>query len=193
MLALARLLSFLANPITLSFPVSSLAVIKDTHNVREALGWTLLSAVFLALIPLFIWGGVKKGVFQDFDLSRREERPLFYLFVGIVGFAYFGTIVFLHGPTTLLILGTGGALGLLLFSLVNRRIKASLHVFAVSASAIILGLLYGEWGLGALFSIPLVAWARIKTGHHTFPETLIGAVLGLIVAVSAFSFRRFFK
>lgn len=191
-LLFARFLSFLANPITLSFPVSSLAVWQDTHSARETLEWTFLSWIFLILIPLFIFWGAKKGIFKDIELSKREERPVFYLFVGIIGIIYFSTLIFLHGPKTLLVILAGGAVGLFLFFWVNTHIKASLHVFTVSVAAIVLGLIYGVWGIFGLMLVPLTAWARIKTRHHTLPETIVGAILGIIVALSIISLRKYF-
>lgn len=192
MLFLARFFSLVSNPLIVSFPVPFLAAYKETHNSLYAFWWTLLSSIFLLAIPLFIFLGKRRGIFSDLELSKRAERPIFFLFLSIVGILYLTTIILFHGPRILLLLFISGVLGLILFFLVNIRIKASLHVFVVSVITIIFGLIYGDRGLVALSFVPLVAWARIKTKQHTFSETIVGLALGVIVAIFTFNIRRYF-
>lgn len=191
-LLLARLLSLVSNPLILSFPVPFLATYKETHNGFYALEWFFLSSFFLFMVLAFVLWGRKRGFFTDIEITKREERPLFYLFLGVISVLYLFTVILLHGPKMLLILLAGAAIGLFLFSIVNMKLKASLHVFTICVAALALGLLNFELGIAAASVVPFIIWSRIKTKHHTLPETIAGAVLGLIVTMVLFTiYRRF--
>ena len=51
-------------------------------------------------------------------------------------------------------------------SIVNRKIKASVHLAVFSAFAAVLGILYGGIFWGLVLLIPVVAWSRIKLKRH---------------------------
>lgn len=190
---LARLLSLFTDPLVLAFPVPFLATYKETHDGFYALKWLLFSSFFWLMVPTFVIWGRKKGLFTDVEITKREERPLFYLFLGAVFALYFFAIILLHGPKMLLILLTGAAIGLFLFAVVNTWLKASLHVFTICVAALALSLFNAEIGVAAFSIVPLIIWSRIKTKHHTLPETVVGAILGSVVTLILFTIYKHFN
>ena len=77
------------------------------------------------------------------------------------------------------------ALALLLIAqLVNRRVKASMHLaFHAFLGFLILSF---NWVAGVcflLFALPL-AWSRIYLGRHIGKEVVVGVVLGTLLGVA---------
>ena len=170
---LANILTWLLHPVALSIPSVFLIVMASTGNQLVALYWTFISLVFSSIISLFVLWGVKKGIFNNIDISNRKQRIIAYPVVIIVVCLFALTTYVFKGP---LILIKGSALfivGLIILDFVNSRIKASIHV--ASAAAFFTGLSYGYGGIFylSLLLIPFVAWARIAEKKHTLRETVV--------------------
>lgn len=73
--------------------------------------------------------------------------------------------------------------GILAGSIVNTRIKASVHVAAVSALITGLALVYQGYYWLLYILIPVICWARVKIERHTVPEVIAGSFIGSILAV----------
>lgn len=188
MTVVARFLSFLFHPINLLVPVPFFVVYKQTQNFLYALKWEFFSSAFVFLgILIFIFGRMK-GWFSDQDLSKREERYLFYKILFVLVLAYLISAVFFKGIVfPLSILSFGIVSGILIFELVNHRIKASVHVGVASAFVVGISLLYGSAGFWATaWVLPLVMWSRLKLKKHTFYEMVLGGFLGITVTVATF-------
>ncbi|MBI3069795.1 MAG: hypothetical protein HYY87_00625 [Candidatus Levybacteria bacterium] len=188
MIVVARFLSFLFHPINLFIPVPFFVVYKQTQNLLYALKWEFFSSAFIFIgILIFVFGRMK-GWFSDQDLSKREERYLFYKILFGLVLAYLISAVFFKGIVfPLSILSFGIVSGILVFEIVNHRIKASIHVGVASAFVIGMSLLYGSAGfLTTVWVLPLVMWSRLKLKKHTFYETVLGSFLGITVTVATF-------
>src|SRR5258706_15733249 len=103
-LSLARIISTIFNPITIAFFAPFFLVYKTTHNISLATPWTLYTLVFLMALSFFAIIGVKKKIFTDLDVSKREQRPVMYLMSIICCAIYLVSLFFLHGPFILSIL-----------------------------------------------------------------------------------------
>lgn len=180
---LARLISFIFNPVLLLIPAPYLLVIRETGNASLALEWTLISFVFVLLTGAFIGVGVKKGYFSDFDVSKREQRPLLFLLVSVIGILYFISLIYFNAPFVLFILLACILISILLFSFINTRIKASIHIGTACALIISLAFLYGPLYLLLLVLIPLIGWSRFKIKRHTVKEMVVGGSLGISLTV----------
>jgi len=183
MILLARFISLIFNPVFLLIPTPYLLVLRETGNASQAMNWTLISMFFVMLIGVCLGIGVRKGYFTDFDVSKREERPLLFLFVLLVGALYFISLLYLDAPVVLFILLACIFASVLLFSFVNTKIKASIHVATISAFVVTLGILYGAQYLLLLFIVPIVAWSRVKIKRHTVREIIAGGSLGISLTV----------
>jgi membrane-associated phospholipid phosphatase len=104
--------------------------------------------------------------------------------VGVVSL-FAVTIHFFHGPVGLIKASILFVVGLIILDIVNSRIKASVHVGSVAAFFTGIAYLYGGVFYLFLFLIPIVAWARVLEKKHTVPETIIGAICGSLLTLSA--------
>ena len=176
---LANLIAAVLHPIVLVIPGVYLVSYNATGNTAEALYWTLLSILFSSVIACFVAYGVKKGFFNNLDVSNRKQRLILYPFaIAVVGaFAIF--VYTQNGPFALVYASITFVLALLILDFINRRIKASIHTAAVAS--IVTGVIFIYGGISAmlLLLIPLIAWARITQKRHTLQETIVGGVAGI--------------
>lgn len=188
---IARVISFLLSPPIVLFPVPYLLVEKATQNPIYALRWTLFSYAFLFLASALVFIGVRLGLFSNFNVSKREERPMLFWIIGVVTFFYSLSLVLLRGPKVLFILVFAVLLGLIVISMINGRIKASVHVATLSAFMLFVGFLYGGLYSLLFLLVPILAWSRIKTKEHTLLEVIIGGILGSLLALIVYLVGRY--
>lgn len=179
MKTIASIISAISNPLPVSIPISFALVYRASGDFYFSLHWMMISAFFAFVVGFFVLIGVKIGLFNDFDISKREQRPPIFLFAGFISILYLFTIILLNGPIILLLSSGGLLLGIVLESIINRKIKASVHMAVYSAFAVILSILYGGYYWSFLLFIPVVAWSRVKLGRHVIEETIIGSFLGV--------------
>ena len=187
---LAYFISFILNPLFILVFLPFFLVYKSTGSISDAIGWTAYSFMFLLAVGLFMIHGVKKKLFTDLDVSKREQRPLLFTYLFVVGILYVAGLYVFNAPDILSIMAIGMMSGLLIVSIVNRWIKASIHISILSA--LVLGVAFGYGGLSYLFFIliPLVAWSRVKIKRHTIMETLVGFIIGSLVSFGIFTYLK---
>ena len=178
-----QIISYVLNPLLMLLILPYLLILKTTNNEQTALIWTLYTLIFLAALAIYILYEVKRGVFSDLDISRRDQRPpLFHL-------ALFLTVVYLVGlyffaaPRILYVLALGMLIGICAVSIINRRIKASIHVGTIASLLVAVAMIYKGYYFLLLLLIPLVGWARVQIKKHTIPEVLVGGVLGSLLSL----------
>lgn len=182
----ARFISFALNPYFLILPIPYLLVMRETGSSTYAFKWTLFTLFFISVIGLSVFLAVRKGYFTDLDISQREQRPLFFTLLAFFAILYFITLYYFQGPLILFISLAGIFFSLIVFSFVNTRIKASVHVASITALIFSFSLLYNGIFLLLLFLIPLVGWSRVKIHRHSKNEVLIGAILGILIPLVMF-------
>ncbi|MBI4097010.1 MAG: hypothetical protein HY428_01170 [Candidatus Levybacteria bacterium] len=180
---IAQVISNILNPIVLLFPAPYFLVLRTTNDGAIALRWAVFSWIFLLLISVIIIYCVRRGIFSDLDVSKREQRPLLFLFSAMLTFFYCLFVFLLGGPYILIVTALGLLFGILVFSIINSRVKASIHVATISALLFTLGIVYSGVYLLLFLLIPLVGWARVKTGRHTVSETIAGSVIGSLLTL----------
>lgn len=182
----ARLVSFLFNPYFLIIPVPYLLVLRQTGDGVVAMQWTLFSLFFLTIVGIAVFTLFKRGYFSDLDISKKEQRPLFFLLVSVFAICYFLGLFYLRGPLVLFISLSGLFFSLLIFSFLVTKVKASIHVATITAMIFSLSVLYGGQFFLLLFLIPLIGWSRIKIHRHTRTEVMVGGLLGIVIPVVMF-------
>lgn len=180
---LANLITLVLHPLILALIAVLLIVYRETGNVQTAYIWTLISAFFAGVISVFVLFGIKKGFFTNIDVSVRKQRVILYPFAAAVMVMFVLVLLFLDGPKFLLVglIAFIASLGILDF--INRKIKASIHVATVAALAVGVVEMFGVKAIPVLFTIPLVAWARVLEKKHTPKETIVGFLSGSILAL----------
>lgn len=178
-LFLARLISFISHPYVLIVFGTYIVLIKETGNLHTAIVWTFAALIFNLIVLVFELIGIKKGLFSNFDISKRKQRTPFFLFVLLILAAFMITAYLFNAPIGIIQEVLGGFIGISIILLVNRKVKASIHLAVSSSLLLTIVLLYGNIYLWALLFIPAVAWSRVKLRRHTVRETVYGAGLGL--------------
>lgn len=181
----SNIINVILHPIVLTIPGIFLLTLTSTQSIETAFYWSFLSLIFSGLISLFVVAGVRIGIFNNLDVSNRKQRVVLYpvAILVILLFAYF--VHSQNGPVALTYASILFVIALLILDLVNSRIKASIHVAAVSA--LVTGVIYQYQGISYLLIvlIPLIAWARILQKRHTLKETIVGGVLGVSLTIAS--------
>jgi membrane-associated phospholipid phosphatase len=188
---LARLATEMFAPAAL---VALLLVLLGWHSSGyqpEGLALGVVAGVFESVIPFaYIVRQVRAGRLTDHHIGVREQRArplLFALGSVVVGF---GALIGLGAPRVLLAGVVAGGCGLVVAILVSRWWKMSIHA-AVAAGACAIGVeLFGPIALLGLPLIGLVSWSRVALRAHTVAQVLVGAVVGALIAGTAFGVLR---
>jgi hypothetical protein len=179
----ARAVSFLLGPTFTLFPIIFISVAKFSHDYSHALKWTIISYAFVLPVVLFVIAGVILGYFSNFDVSKKEQRPLLFSFSAAVMFCYFLFIFIFNGPKILYVDLFAIVLGLIVIIFVNKWIKASIHLATLTSAVLFIEIVYKGYTFLLLGLIPLLAWSRVKTKEHSVKETIIGTVLGIVITL----------
>jgi membrane-associated phospholipid phosphatase len=179
----ARIISTLANPVFILITLPYFLIFKQTNNPTQALNWELYTLIYLSIFCAAVLFGVKKKIFSDIDISNKKQRPLIYLTGVLLSIIYLINLHLLKGPPILSITTLGIILGITAASLINIKIKVSIHVASFAALTTALSIIYGGYFLFALLLIPLISWARVKIKRHTIKEVVTGATLGILLSL----------
>lgn len=179
----AKAVSFLLGPSFVLLPIPFILVARFTQDYSYALKWTVFSYAFILVVVIFVVIGVLLGVFSNFDVSKREQRPLLFSFSAFSMFCYLLSLLILNGPKILFIGFFAVVLGLITIVIVNKWIKASIHLVTATSVMLFIGIIYKGYFFLLLSLIPLLAWARVKMKEHTFLETVVGSVLGIVITL----------
>ena len=183
MLTFAKGISFFLGPVFILLPIPFILVAKFTQDYPYALKWTVFSYAFMLAVVLFIVIGVFLGFFSNLDVSKREQRPLLFAFCAFAAFCYLLSLIILDGPKILFIGFFALVLGLISIVIINRWIKASIHLVTATSVILFIGITYKGYFFLLLSVLPLIAWSRVKMKEHTLMETIIGSVLGIVITL----------
>ena len=192
MVFFAKAISFFLGPLFILLPVPYILVERVSQNYFYALKWTVFSYAFILSVAIFIIMGVLLGVFSNFDVSKREQRPLVFSFSAFAMFCYLLSLLILDGPKILFLALFSIVLGLIIFVIVNKWIKASIHVATATSVILFIGIVYKGYSFFLLSLIPLLAWSRVKTKEHTALETIIGSILGVALTLIVYTISKQF-
>lgn len=180
---IATIINIVLHPIVLSIPAVFLITLQTTDNISTSYYWTFLSFIFSGIISLFVFFGVAKGFFANLDVSNRKQRIILYPFSGVVVLLFALFVFTQDGPVSLVYSSIFFVIALIFLDVINRKVKASIHVAAVSSFVIGVIYVYQGASIFLLMLIPLIAWARIIQKRHTLIETIVGAISGICLTV----------
>ncbi|MEM7531832.1 MAG: hypothetical protein AAF639_06640 [Chloroflexota bacterium] len=170
-------------------PILSMVGILLSATILGTLGawlWATLYTMVAVIAPtLYVVWLAKTGRVTDIHLPLREERTLpmiFTLFAGL--FAWF-VLAIGNAPQLLLLIAAINGIQSIIFLFITLRWKISFHC-TMAAQLSVLSLLLFGWNIGTpvVFSVPLIAWARVHLQRHTIAQTVAGSVLGVALVVS---------
>ncbi len=189
---LARIISNVANPILIFIVLPYFLVLKTTKDNQLAWIWTMYTLGFITIFAAFILVGIKKKFFSNLDVSNRKERHFLYLVSAILAIIYIGGLITFKGPPILFITMIGIVFGIFAGSLINLKLKASVHVAAITALITALSLVYRGYFILLFLIIPVICWSRVKIKRHSVPEVIVGTILGVILAFIIYYAAKFF-
>lgn len=165
----ARLISIAAHPLVLS-PITVALV---SGNWRLTL--LVIAGTMLPMTAVILWK-VHRGVWSDFDVSRRDQRSGLYR-VAVPLFALTALLAPLPASFRRSMFALVAVL--LVGFATDRYLKTSLHMLFFAFCAVILARAF-PWSPAVMLPLAAaLAWSRWHLGHHTPGELAAGTALGL--------------
>lgn len=184
---IANLTSNILNPFLVSLIIILLLSFESTYTTLDALKWSLI-LIAVSILPVFsvVVYLARNSRLDGIFTSVRKQRTKIYLLAGVCAVVGGVIITYLDAPLVLRATFVAGLSAVVVFMCVNLLWKISLHIAFVAASATILVILYGLIGAVSVVFLPLIAWARIESGHHSLPQVATGAILAAVIVVVTF-------
>ncbi|SEL49547.1 phosphatase PAP2 family protein [Parapedobacter koreensis] len=177
----AKLISTLGHPF-LTVPVFAVFLLFSTESPSQAtyLSLLIVGGIFVPIGLRTLWG-VRRGTYTNLDVSDRVQRQKWFIATTLLLLAV-TVIIWVTDQDRMLRLAVACSLVLLVLAqVVNRRIKASMHLafhafigFLILHINVVAGIIF-------LLFAPLLAWSRIHLKRHVWKEVVVGMVLGTIL------------
>ncbi len=156
--------------------------------IKEKIDILLLTLIILwnIIIPFFYFLYLyKKSSISDLDVSKREERVKWYFILTLFWTITLLLFFFFEKPRLLFAF----QIWLVIFGILNAIIttfwKISGHAMLSTSLVLWLSLLVNKNFIFLFFIfIPLILWARFKSGHHSVNQLIAGVLLMLITTIS---------
>ena len=176
--ALALLLSILGSPFLTPLYTAVAIVGALAANRRQFLLWISLIGIFFVGSALsFVVVQVLRGEISDLHVSEPSQRQGAFTVAVCSSIAGTFGLWWLEVPWMLVALGSSFAMQGIIFSVMTRCDKVSMHVAVTASCVTALVLLFG-WSAAPLVGIlPAQGWARIYRGRHTIRQVVTGAVV----------------
>lgn len=186
----ARIISDLLNPLILPllvFGMAGLAMGSSTESILKILGITALLFLLIPLTAAAFIMKLKAG--STLDFHDRKVRMVLYL-VSILSIGAGGMVFFkesYHGVYSILLITY--LVNLILAFLLNLKWKVSVHVGSAVTASVMLSWIGSIatvvfWpaflAIMVISLIPLLVWARLHLGVHSWFEINMGAFTGLV-------------
>jgi hypothetical protein len=182
-LVFARWVSWIGHPLVfISLSVGVIVALRLANGAGLALLLTLLATVILPM-ALLLFRGVRSGRWSDMDVSVHAERVRFYPCAIPISAIAVIAVWLLRVPAFALRGAVVTLFLLVVASVINFRIKLSLHALFAFYSAIVLFVVDPVVGAIAFAVALLVFWSRLYLRRHDLLEMLVGASLGLLGGV----------
>ena len=177
----ARWISILGHPFILIPALVAAVTVRSLPPERVVR--VVASVVLVSIVPmlLLIARRVRSGTWSNYDVSVREQRTGMYPAALAITAASVLVLAWVRVPRPILhgVIATLLLIGIA--SLVNLRLKISLHTaFAVFTAVTLLVVSRGLGAAGLALALA-IAWSRLELGRHTLPEVVGGALLGALV------------
>jgi hypothetical protein len=168
---LARILSIAGHP----FVLVPLMVAIATRN------WTWTAIVgACTILPLFYVTvrNVRRGVWSDHDVSRREQRGGLYR-VAFPLVAVTALMLWLLDAGPGMMRGFAAAAVMLGIGVLgNRFLKISMHMMAAAYCGVVIAWLHPMATFAIVPFVTGIAWSSWKLERHTIAEVLVGLAIG---------------
>jgi len=194
---IATVVSYVVNPLVLPPALFGLVLLHVGAPTEQVWEGTVIGLVFFGLFPLLYVGWMRvRGQIRSLEIRDRTKRfgPLLVGFLsGCAAYAAFLATDFV-GRELIAAIVACHVLNTVLLAAVTLRWKISIHCTAVAGVVAVLWFAHGHvdgtllstpvWGRlllgGGLLLVPLMAWARVRSGAHTRAQVTGGSLFGLL-------------
>jgi membrane-associated phospholipid phosphatase len=185
--AVARSLSQIFHPVTLSVVSIFIVGIFGVDPVRTGVVWAILCAVLQVIPPtIFFIIRLRQGAYTDDDVSDRSQRNELYLFGMATVLAGVAVLSFFGAPLPFVALLASAALLNGLAWLINLFWKISVHSVGIGSCATIAAIYSEPLGLLLWLCALSLGWARVRTRNHTPMQVVAGLALACACVVGSF-------
>lgn len=177
---IARCISIIGHPLlTISLLVYFLAHKEMPLRQANIVSGIIIGGIALPIVLHNLWK-TRKGQYTNFDVSNQQQRKGFFVFaIGLLAVVslYFWwasqSLQLVYSMWTFLLM-------VVLFAVVNRKSKISLHAGVNFYIVAILFHYNWKWAVPVLVLAIFVALSRLVLGRHTRPEILWGSCIGFV-------------
>jgi membrane-associated phospholipid phosphatase len=183
----AKYISGISSPFVVTAILPLIAISYFARTRSEALLWGTLFIVFVVILPFtYIAYQVYRAKLTDIHIAVREQRT--FPFLVALASTTLLLIIYINLDIPYAMLGMLESLILtgLVFLLVTRRTKISIHTAILSGTTLSLAFLVDLRWLYLFLLLPPVIWARIYRGRHTLTQAIGGAVLSCLLLAAFF-------
>lgn len=183
----AKMLSYLlSNPVVGG--IGGLMIMFKEEAFLNNLGLNIFTVLFFySLVPFITVYYLRLRGRSDTFMSERARRPKHFL-PGLLGYATSAYVFQAWGMTLMKVTSISFLATSFILLLLTFMIKVSIHVAGLTSTIILILYSYGFLALSLLPLIPVLAWARVNTGEHTYGQTALGALIGLMGSTLCISF-----
>lgn len=166
--------------------VAGIVLVAGQLRTPATWRWAFFQILFTVGLPLlYVIHQVRSGRVHDLDLSVRQERVrpmIVMLFCAAAGWLILSLG---QAPSLLAAMAAAGMGQIAALLPITLRWKISGHCAGAAAFTVVAWVLWGSAAAPLVFSVPLVAWARLHLGRHDLPQTMAGAGVGTLVTLLA--------
>ncbi|MFI7743143.1 hypothetical protein [Kocuria rhizosphaericola] len=147
--------------------------------------WGLGTAVVVASLPMLVLRALaRRGRVDGHFVRSRAQRLPVYAATGLLTALVVVAELALGAPAVVPVTTAFVLLGLLVLLVVTLWWKVSAHVAMAACWAVALGTLSTPWAGLAAAPVPFaVAVSRVRTGDHTPAQTVVGALIGVLIGL----------
>lgn len=170
----AKIVSSLFSP-----PVVIAFVVMFIGIALNAWEWSLAYLFSVILVPTaYVYWLLRTKRIKNFHMYERTERLKPMILTTVMTVVTWAALRAFSAPAEITLFAFVGIFQVILLLIITLFFKISIHATAISGLSVFLVGLFG-WSVGyVLLSVPLVAWARIRTKNHTFHQILFGVISG---------------
>lgn len=150
-----------------------------TASITGAPALLCLTLFFVVIVPVLInLYFLKTGRISNFDIRKREERPVPFFLYFLSGSIGLLALSLLNAPADLLKVLTIFVVCSAAYILITFRLKISGHLFIFSSSVSLLSVFIDHDFWLLLVLAPVLMWSRVSLKDHEPIETIIGFLYG---------------
>lgn len=151
------------------------------YDVKTTLSIFLL-ILLVVILPIAInnYWQASKGMITNFDVSDRKQRSSLYPYLLLLMAVITGVLYYFKYPESITIGVSCFLLMILFMSVLNFKLKASLHAASSFFICMLILKVSPTVGVCALVFSLVVAWSRLVLKRHTLPEIIAGSASGIL-------------